>query len=195
MAEKIVIGQYGAYLVDDAHIKYYLVQWTTLPWRVESGTIETKCGVAHEGEYICKGLWFNDVDPAPRWYTLSEDEVIVRCQCILGSDIELVPHSSENDLPPHLNQRYRQLVLEKMKPMKLHEDTHDQLMDSVSLWELDYEEKCSNSESGELSGESEESVSGDTDEENDDSSRAVMTVNRNKFRNKKKAYKYKVGEP
>ena len=68
-------------------------------------------------------------------------------------------------------------------------------MDSVSLWELDYEEKCSNSESGELSGESEESVSGDTDEENDDSSRAVMTVNRNKFRNKKKAYKYKVGEP
>jgi hypothetical protein len=31
MAEKIVIKRYGAYLVDNAHIKYYLVQWTTLP--------------------------------------------------------------------------------------------------------------------------------------------------------------------
>ena len=49
------------------------------------------------------------------------------------------------------------MVLETMKPMKLCEGTLDQLMDLVSLWEgLDYEEECSNSESGELSGESEE---------------------------------------
>ncbi len=170
MAEKIVIGRYGAYLVDDAHIKYYLVQWTTLPWRVESETIETKCGVAHAGEYICKGLWFNNVNRAPRWYTLSEDEVIVRCQCVLGSDVELVPHSSDNDLPLHLNRRYRDLVWETMKPMKLREDNHE-LMDSVSLREgLEYKEECSNSESGELSGESEESDLGDTDEDIDDSS-------------------------
>ena len=81
----------------------------------------------------------------------------MRWQCVLGSDIELVPHSSDNDLPLCLNRRYRDLVLETMKPMKLCEGTHDQLMDLVSLWEgLDYEEECSNSESGELRGESEE---------------------------------------
>jgi hypothetical protein len=58
-----------------------------------------------------------------------------------------------------------------MKPMKPREDTHDQLMDLVSLWEgLDYKEECSNSESGKLSGESEESDLGDTDEDIDDSS-------------------------
>jgi hypothetical protein len=63
------------------------------------------------------------------------------------------------------------LVLETMKPMKLHEDTRDQLMDSVSLREgLDYEEECSNSESGKLSGESEKLDLGDTDEDVDDSS-------------------------
>ena len=80
------------------------------------------------------------MDRAPQWYTLSEDEVIVRCQCILCSDIELVPHSSDNDLPPRLNRSYRALVLATMKIMKLHENAHDQLMDSVSLREgLDYE--------------------------------------------------------
>ena len=102
---------------------------------------------------------------------LSEDEVIVRCQCVLGSDIELVPHSSDNGSPPCLNQRYRDLVLETMKPRKLHEDTHNQLMVLVSLQEgLDYEEECSDSKSGKLSGESEESSSGSTDEDIDDSS-------------------------
>ena len=55
--------------------------------------------------------------------------------------------------------------------MKLHEDTHDQLMDSVSLWEgLDYEEECRDSESDKLSGESEKLDLGDTDEDIDDSS-------------------------
>ncbi len=93
----------------------------------------------------------------------------MRCQCILCSDIELVPHSSDNDLPPRLNRRYRELVLETKKPMKLRENAHDQLMDSVSLRErLDYEEECSDSDSGESGGESEEeSDSDETDDDND----------------------------
>ena len=65
MAAKIIIGQYGAYLADDAHLKYYLVQWTAKPWKVESGSIETQWGVAHAGEYVCRGLWFNNVYLAP----------------------------------------------------------------------------------------------------------------------------------
>jgi hypothetical protein len=45
----------------------------------------------------------------------------------------------------------------------------DQLMDSVSLWEgLDYEEECSDSNSGESGGESEEELDSDeTDDDND----------------------------
>jgi hypothetical protein len=64
MAEKNIDGRYGAYLVDDAHIKYYLVQWTSLPWKIKSGTTKTKCGLAQAGEYVCMGLWFNNVDRA-----------------------------------------------------------------------------------------------------------------------------------
>ncbi len=49
MAEKITIGKYGTYLVDDK-MKYYLVQWTSKPWIVEDGPMETDRGVAREGE-------------------------------------------------------------------------------------------------------------------------------------------------
>ena len=130
MTAKILTERYGAYLVDDVHIKYYLVKQTSQPWKFVWGMIETTCSVAYAGEYICKGLWFNDVDRAPQWYTLSGDEAIVRSQSLLCSDIKLVPHISENDLPPRLNRRYRELVLETMQPMKLVcEDTHNQLMD------------------------------------------------------------------
>ncbi len=56
MAEKIVVGKFGAYLVDDV-IKYYLVQWTSDPWIVKDGPVHTDGGVAREGEWVCKGLW------------------------------------------------------------------------------------------------------------------------------------------
>jgi hypothetical protein len=61
MAEEIVIGKYGAYLVDD-DMKYYLVQWTSDPWIVKDGLLETDGGVAREGEWVSKGLWLNDVN-------------------------------------------------------------------------------------------------------------------------------------
>ena len=166
MTAKILTERYGAYLVDDVHIQYYLVKQTSQPWKFVWGMIETTCSVAYAGEYICKGLWFNNVDRAPLWYILSEDEVTMRCQSILCSDIELVPHSGDNDLPPLSNWRYCELVPETMQPMTLHEDTYNQLMDLVSLWErLDYEEECGNSDSCESGGKSEESDLDETDED------------------------------
>ena len=100
------------------------------------------------------------MDPAPQWYTLSEDKVVVRCQCTLCSDLELLPHNNKNDLPPQLNRRYPELVLGTMKSMKLMIETHDQLKDLVSLQEgLDYEEDCNDSDSGESRCDSEESDS------------------------------------
>ncbi len=171
MAKDVVEGRYGAYLVDDAHIKYYLVQWTLQPWKIKLGTIETICGEAHAGEHVCRGLWLNNVDRAPQWYTLSEEEVIVQYQCVLCSDLELLLHGINNDLPPRLNRRYRELVLVTMKPMRLMIETHNQLIDSVSLWEgLDYEGDCNDSDSGELGCDSDESDSDESDVNMDASS-------------------------
>ncbi len=100
----------------------------------------------------------------------------MRCQCILCSDIELAPHSCDNDLPPHLNRRFCKLVFTTMKPMKLSEHKYDQLMDLVSLQEgLDYEEEYHDIESGESGSESggldvdESDADGDTTSSNEDS--------------------------
>ena len=109
MAKEIRIGMYGAYLVDD-RMRYYLVRWTSDPWLVENGSLETDGGLAREGEWVCKGVWMNDRNRAPRWYWQSEKEVVVRCQSILCSDVQLFEHSSDNDFPK-MNGQYRLSVL------------------------------------------------------------------------------------
>ena len=143
MAELIVISQYGAYLFDD-RMKYYLVQWTSDPWKVEGGSLETDGGVAREGEWVCKGLWLNDVDPAPRWFWLSDKEVVVRCQFVLSSQLVVQNHNADNNLP-RMNAQYQQSVLQ-LNPMRLSDENHDVLMDAASLREgLDYVEEIPDS--------------------------------------------------
>jgi hypothetical protein len=91
----------------------------------------------------------------------------VQCQCILCSDVELAPHSCDNDLPPCLNMRYRELVLMTLKPMKLSEHGHNQLVDLVSLWEgLDCKEDYDDIESGESGSESGGSDMDESDADN-----------------------------
>ena len=104
----------------------------------------------------------NDVTQAPRWYWNSEKEVVVRCQFILCSDLELHPHCIQNDLP-RLNTNYCAIVLSNNQMKESNED-HDTLMDAASLWEgLDYAEelpedcfKCSDYDTDDSNSESDE---------------------------------------
>ena len=106
--------------------------------------METDGGVAREGEWVCKGLWLNDVDRAPRWFWLSDKEVVVRCQFVLCSHLVLQEHNTDNDLP-RMNAQYRETVL-KLNPMRLSDENHDVLMDAASLREgLDYVEEIPDS--------------------------------------------------
>ncbi len=139
MAQQIRIGMYGAYLVDD-RIRYYLVQWTCNPWLVENGSLETDGELARKGEWVCKGVWMNDINRAPCWFWQSEKEVVVRCQSILCSDVRLIEHSSDNDLP-QMNGQYRLSML-ALNPIRLSDENHDILMDAASLRDgLDYKEE------------------------------------------------------
>ena len=139
MAKQIRIGMYGAFFVDD-RIRYYLVWWTCDPWLVENGLLETDGGLAREGEWVCKGVWMNDINRAPHWFWQSEKEVVVRCQSILCSDLQLIEHSSDNDLP-RMNGQYRLSVL-ALNPIRLSNENHNILMDAASLRDgLDYEEE------------------------------------------------------
>jgi hypothetical protein len=156
MAEKILVGKYGAYLVDDV-MKYYLVRWTSEPWIVMDGPMDTDGGVAREGEWVCKGLWLNEVPRAARWFWVGEREVVVRCQFILCPNLDLHEHSAENDLP-RMSANHRTTVM-GLNPIRLSDEHHDVLMDAASLREgLDYTEEIADSAS----------ESSDSDEETDD---------------------------
>ena len=117
---------------------------------------------------VCKGNWLNNIDRAAQWYSLSDVEVVVRCQFVLGSDVVLSPHGTDNEFP-RMNRKYREEVLANMNQMRLREDEHDNLMDSVSLQEgLDYEEEYALSASEE-SDNSKESGSEESDTCSEDS--------------------------
>ena len=76
----------------------------------------------------------------PRWYSISDNEEVIRCQFILCCDLGLHPHGIKNDLP-RLNVNYRAEFLSK-NPMKLCNEYHDTLMDAASLrGGLDYKEE------------------------------------------------------
>jgi hypothetical protein len=161
MAEKIVQGKFGAYFVDDV-IKYYLARWTSDPWIVKAGPLDTDRGVARGGEWVCKGLWLNDMPCAPRWFYVGEKEVVVHCQFILCPNFDLQEHSPMNDLP-RMNANHRTTVL-LLNPIRLSDEYHDVLMDAASLREgLDCEEEIPDSAS-ESSNSDEETE----DEEDDD---------------------------
>ena len=135
-----MIGNYAADLVNDNDkMKYYLFWWTSDPWIVMNGPLQTDGGVARDGEWVCKGVWLNDVPRAQRWFWIGDTEVVMRCQFVLCPKLELQEWSEDNDLP-RMNAAHRASIL-SLNPLRLSDDNHDVLMDSASLREgLDYEE-------------------------------------------------------
>jgi len=140
MKDGIVEGGYGAYHADEKH-SYYLVEWMEKPWQIESDCVK-KCGAEYcqlfEGDWVCHGKWLNYVPYANNWYTVSDVEVLVRCQTILQSDVQLVPPSPENELPSMTRVTRAQALA--LNPLRVTNENHDFLMDAASLMEgLDYE--------------------------------------------------------
>jgi hypothetical protein len=125
-------------------------------------------GVAREGEWVCKGLWLNNVPRAPRWFYVGEKEVVVCCQFVLCPNFDLHEYSATNDLP-RMNSNHRTTVL-LLNPILLSDKYHDVLMNAASLREgLDYEEEIPDSAS-ESSDNNDE-----TDDEEDDNSESSET--------------------
>ena len=68
----------GAYYVDDK-FNYYLVKWTEDPWQANRDMTVQSNGkplALFEGEWACRGTWFNYVPGALLWYTSSRRCVI-----------------------------------------------------------------------------------------------------------------------
>ena len=111
MGRSVEKGGYGAYTVSgwDEKAKkviteYYLVQWTTKAWEVKENMV-VKIGTddkeyqLFEEEWVAKGKWLYKVPRAAHWYYVGQDEVLVRMQQTLNSNLDMAPHSDSNPLP------------------------------------------------------------------------------------------------
>ena len=150
-------GGCGAYNADGKY-NYFLVKWTEKPWQIEKDCVR-KCGAEdcqlRSGDWVCHGIWLNYVPRANHWYTIGNTKVLVRCQSLLQSKIQLLPHSPDNKLP-RMNEKSR-LQAVALNPLRLRNEDHDFLMDAASLLEgLNYEEEIPDGPGDEEEGDDDE---------------------------------------
>ena len=161
----------GAYYVEDK-FNYYLVKWTENPWQAKEDMTVQSNGqplALFEGEWACRGTWFNYVPGALLWYTSSKTEVVVRMQHVLDGDVSLEPISDENPLPPRMNPRSRAQAT-KLNAMRISNDDHDLLMDmGCQREDFDFEENVPVDDNGNFVTEEEEESKEEEEESNSDS--------------------------
>jgi len=178
MSSSVVEGHYGAYSVDhDKFVRYYLVQWVGTPRKLEQDEVVDNDGELvqlFKDEWVCDGIWLNNVERAKYWYWVGDKTITVRMKNVLHSDLEMKELSADNPLP-RMNARSKETYTAK-KPIKLDEEDHDELMnESHRRDEFDYEEEfVGDDDSIDYDSEEEEEVEGDwmsdDEEESEESS-------------------------
>ncbi len=167
VSSSVKAGGYGGYSVDDRNIKYYLVQWVGLPWRVEGDqtiVVEDNEYQLYQGEWVCEALWLNNVPWANRWFTVSATKIIVRMKHVLHANVALEPMSEDNRLP-HLPWETRRQIIPK-GPVKLSTEDHDFMMDEAHHREdFDHEEEMLDVSESEDKDEEEDDEDGEFSDE------------------------------
>ena len=153
----MAVGQYGAFMTDDAAADgYYVVRWTSAPYLLE------------EGDRVCDGIYFNKVPGASGWYTPSTPgiKVVVRMQHVVAPDLLLEPVSASNTLPNTCaKQKARDLGA-----VRVSDHDHDVLMEEArrrDLLEHDGLEEVESDEEAESEDEIESDMSEACDSESE----------------------------
>ncbi len=90
-------------------------------------------------DWICNGIWLDQVACAKYWYTVGETIVPVCMKNVLHANLMMTPNSADNPLP-RLHPTVRDHVL-LLKQQKLQLIDHDFMMDEIHWREpLNYNE-------------------------------------------------------
>ena len=93
------IGEVGAVgTTDAAAMGYYMVKWLSKPYTLQEETVGM-ASLIGTGKMVAKAVYFNRVQRAPYWYTLSGEHTIVEVRHVLRSGLHLQPISVANKLP------------------------------------------------------------------------------------------------
>jgi hypothetical protein len=125
---KFPVGEVGAVgTTDVAAMGYYLVKWLSEPYTLQEET-ERMAGLIGTGKMVADAVYFNRVQCAPYWYTLSGEHTIVEVRHVLRTGLHLHPISVANKLPVACNR----MDATQQKALKVTHLDHDAIMEEAS---------------------------------------------------------------
>ena len=101
IADGVVVGGFGAYIVEDPDYEYYLCRWTEEPYvaekdeEVDMGEGEQKVKV-YKNDWICRGKWLQKLPRADGWWTMTDRSCLVRMQEVVHCNVPLRERSETN---------------------------------------------------------------------------------------------------
>ena len=122
------IGEVGAVgTTDAAAMGYYMVKWLSKPYTLQEETVGM-ASLIGTGKMVAKAVYFNRVQRAPYWYTLSGEHTIVEVRHVLQTGLHLQPISVANKLPQACNR----MEATRQKGLKVTHLDHDAIMEEAS---------------------------------------------------------------
>jgi hypothetical protein len=180
MASEIEQGKIGAVSTVDEN--YYLLQWTSLPYRIEGDQFldeyDPPIHVRH-GELVCEAEYLTELLRAKGWYYPTDIKTVVRLQQVLASDIKMSPITAPDNLLPQGGWPQREPPFDKHgkrperiaqlqhaeKSTKILDTDHDEIIEEMRRRQLlEYEEQEETEDE-----EQEDDVDSECDENNSQS--------------------------
>ncbi len=133
------IGMVGT--TDEAAMGYYMVKWISEPYCLQVDT-DGMAGVIGAGAMVAHGIYYNRVERAPYWYTLSGEATLIKVRYVLLIGLKMEDISKTNPLPQACNHRL-EATRQKAKRVSLLD--HEKIMEEAGRcnW-LEYDNKESN---------------------------------------------------
>jgi hypothetical protein len=185
MASEIEQGKIGA--VSTVDETYYLLQWTSLPYRIEGDQFLTEYDPpihVKDGELVCEGKYLEELLRAKGWYYPTAIRTVVRLQQVLAADIKLSRITAPDNLLPRSGwpqreppfeklgkrpERVRQLQLAEQST-KICQNDHDEVLEEMRRRQLlDYDEEEETDNEQEEDDVSTSDVNNDSESDNDTS--------------------------
>jgi hypothetical protein len=143
--EEIQEGNFGAFMMSDPATEgYYLVQWSSAPYTLQSDSFLDKYNpplLLGQGELVCDAEYCNKVLHAKHWYTppQANSSTVVRLQQVKASEISLVGTTGAR-LPNTCDRK----TAEKMNAQKVSDEDQEAILEEIGMRErLDHDEEAS----------------------------------------------------
>ena len=144
---EIKVGNVGAFSTEDPTYEgFYLVEWISEPFETEEDILLPEYDppmYVKKGDLLAKAKYLDKVPRAPEWWCPVEQTVTVRVQQVLVAKLQLMDHSTSNQLPPTCNRA----EAIRLKSKRLCKEDREKILHQILVRSvLDFEERSGEDE-------------------------------------------------